>query len=189
MGRLELAGDWTGRRMTRNQLRHTGAAAERDKTMVRTTASLWRVALATLFAAALGISVTTGSVGAAETASLQITVTDGGYAVQPEIAAGQYQVTIENLSGQRVDLVLVRVPDGISTAEMQAVFVSDTGKLGCGLIELSTLESAQPTNVISLGQAAPHSQGKTVVSLESGTWVVMSGNPGAYSTFAEFSVG
>ena len=157
--------------------------------MVRTSASLWKVALAMLFALALGISVTSGTAGAAETAPLQITVTDGGYAVRPEIAAGQYQVTIENLSGQRVDLMLVRIPDGMSTAEIQAVLVSDTAKLVSGLIEPSTLESAQSPDMIALGQAAPHSQGKAVVSLVSGTWVVMSGNPGVDSAFAQFTVG
>ena len=157
--------------------------------MVRTSASLWKVALAMLFALALGISVTSGTAGAAETAPLQITVTYGGYAVRPEIAAGQYQVTIENLSGQRVDLMLVRIPDGMSTAEIQAVLVSDTAKLVSGLIEPSTLESAQSPDMIALGQAAPHSQGKAVVSLVTGTWVVMSGNPGVDSAFAQFTVG
>ena len=86
---------------------------------------------------------------------LQITVTDGGYAVRPEIAAGQYQVTIENLSGQRVDLMLVRIPDGMSTAEIQAVLVSDTAKLVSGLIQPSTLESAQSPDMIAFRAGSP----------------------------------
>jgi hypothetical protein len=157
--------------------------------MFRIPQTLWEGTLAALIAALIGLVATVGLARAADVPSVQITVTDGGYAVRPEIAAGQYRVTIENLSGQPADLMLVRVPDGMSSADMQAVLVSNTGKLGCGQIEPSALASAQPTDMISLGQAAPHSQGKTTVTLAPGTWVVMPGNAGSGSTFATFTVG
>jgi len=145
--------------------------------------------LAALIAVVIGLATSAGPAGAADVPSVQITVTDGGYAVRPEIAAGQYQVTIENLSGQGVDLMLVRIPDGMTTADVQAMLVTGSAKLGCGAIEQSVIDAAQSADVISLGQAGPHSQGRTTVTLETGTWVVTSGNAGIDSAFAEFTVG
>ena len=51
--------------------------------------------------------------------------------------------------------MLVRIPGGMSAAEMQAVLVSDAGKLGCGLIQPSTLESAQSPDMVAWGRQ-PH---------------------------------
>jgi len=189
MVRSDVVGDWTGRRVTRNRPRDIKAAAEGDSSMFRIPQTLWKGTLAVLIAALFGLVATAGSAGAAGLPSVQITVTDGGYAVRPEIAAGQYQVTIENLSGQSVDLMLVRVPDGMSTAEVQAVLVTGTGKLGCGAIEQSVIAAAQSADMVYLGQAAPHGQGGATVTLETGTWVVISGSAGINSTFAEFTVG
>ena len=157
--------------------------------MFRIIPTLWKGALAALIAVVIGLSASAGPAGATEVPSVKITVTDGGNAVRPEVADGQNQVTIENLSSQGVDLMLVRIPDGMSPAEVQAVLVTGTGKLGCGTIEQSVIDAAQTADVISLGQAAPHGQGRTTVTLETGTWVVMSGSAGTDSTFAEFNVG
>jgi hypothetical protein len=190
MGRSDKVGDWTGRRVTQNRPRDISTAAEGDSSMFRIPQTLWKGTLAVLIAAVFGLVLSSaGSAGAAEVPSMQITVTDGGYAVRPEIAAGKYQVTIENLSGQSVDLMLVRIPDGMSTAEVQAVLVTGTGKLGRGAIEQSVIAAAQSADMVYLGQAAPHSQGNATVTLETGTWVVISGSAGMDSTFAEFTVG
>ena len=189
MGRTDAVGDWTGRWAIRNRPRDIKAAAEGDSSMFRIPQTLWKGTLAVLIASLIGLVATTGSAGAAEVPSVQITVTDGGYSVRPEIAAGQYQVTIENLSGQSADLILVRLPDGMSTADVQAVLVTGTGKLGCGAIEQSVIKAAQSADMVSLGQAAAHSQGRATVTLAAGTWVVISGNPGIDSTVAEFTVG
>jgi hypothetical protein len=189
MGRTDAVGDWTGRRVTWNRPRDIKAAAEGDSSMFRIPQTLWKGTLTVLIAALFGLVATTGFAGAAEVPSVQITVTDGGYSVRPEIAAGQYQVTIENLSGQSADLILVRVPDGMSIAGVQEMLVTNTGTFGCGAVEQSVIKAAQSADVISLGQAAPHSQGRATVSLETGRWVVISGNAGIDSTFAEFTVG
>ena len=121
---------------------------------------------------------------------MQITVTDGGYAVRPEIAAGKYQVTIENLSGQSVDLMLVRIPDGMSTADVQAVMVTGTGKLGCGGIRaIGTIAAAQSADMVASRAGSPTGQGNADRHARNGYVGRNLRESGIDSAFAEFTVG
>jgi hypothetical protein len=155
----------------------------RDSTRLRT------LTLAMLAAVVIGFSLARGTAGAVGVATMQVTVTERGYQVRPEVSAGRYQLTIENLSGQKADLVLVRVPDGWSTEDTRAVIATGAGSLASGPFEQTRLERAEVPYVIYAGQAAPHGQGKAVVTFVAGTWLVMSGHAGIDSTFSEFTVG
>ena len=155
----------------------------RDSTRLRT------LTLAILAAVVIGFGLSQGTAGAVGMATLQVTVTDGGYQVRPEISAGRYQLTVENLSDQKADLVLVRVPNGWSTDDTRAVLATGASSLASGPFEPTSLERAEIPYVIYAGQAAPHGQGKAVVTLVAGSWLAMSGHAGIDSTFTEFTVG
>jgi hypothetical protein len=80
------------------------------------------------------------------------------------------------------------VPGGWSTDDARAVLATGAGSLASGPFEQASLVRAEIPYVIYVGQAAPHGQGRAVVTLVSGTWIVMSGHPGIDSTFTEFTV-
>ena len=99
--------------------------------------------------------------------SVQVTVTDGGYAIRPQFEAGRYQLVIENLSGQDVALELVRAPYG-------------------GTAEQPHLDS-QAGVVVFAGSAKAHSRGRLTVDLLAGEWIVR--NAQSDEPVTAFSVG
>ena len=141
----------------------------------------------------MGSLLLTGTIGrAADTAygtqSLQVTVTDGGYAVAPIVMTGRYQIVLENLSGQAVDLVLVRAPDGWTAEDVQESFATGGDLAITGEFTQSVLRSRQIPYLVFAGEATAHGRGYTTVDLDLGTWVVLSAATGAYSQFTSFNV-
>ena len=95
--------------------------------------------------------------------TLQITVTDGGYAIRPQVEPGRYEVVIENLSNQDVSLELVLARWGWTVEQQQAAVASST-------------------EVVYAGSASAHGRGHIVVDLAAGNWFVRA--PGVGSGYA-----
>ena len=94
---------------------------------------------------------------------LQVTVTDGGYSIRPQVEPGRYEIVVENLSGQDVALELVRAPYGWTDEQLQ-------------------LAGEVTTEVVPVGEADAHGRGYLIVDLEAGQWLVRSaGQEGSYA--------
>lgn len=129
----------------------------------------WLVSLGLIVAVGAATASSLAAVGASPGTNdrgietLQITVTDGGYAIRPQVAPGRYEVVIENLSGQDVMVELVLAPWGWTVEQRQAA-----------------LESS--TEVVYAGSAMAHGRGYIVVDLAAGNWFVRT--PGLESGYA-----
>ena len=133
----------------------------------RTRNAIWSVAVGLL--ALVGVGGSGATAVDAGTEPLQITVTDGGFWIRQDVAPGQHEVVIENLSGQDVVVELVLAPYGWTAEQLQ-------------------LASEASTTAVIAGSAEAHSRGYGIVVLDAGTWLVRgAGQDGAYA--AAFAVG
>ena len=122
---------------------------------------LWSVALSLL--ALAGAASTHEGAASNDVGQLQVTVTDGGFWIRPNVEPGQYEVVVENLSGQDVTVELVRAQYGWTAEQLQ-------------------LASEDSSDIAIAAAAGAHSRGYGIVVLEAGTWLVRSaGQDGSYA--------
>ncbi len=103
---------------------------------------------------------------------LQIVVTDAGSEVPEEVVAGRTLITLDNQSSGGSDVNILRLPEGVTLDDLNALMTSEGGETPAWFADL---DSAGGFNV------APGDTGNGVIDLEAGEWYIGVGDFNPYT--------